>query len=84
MTSNLWRWIENGAPDQGDLEDDKYEILKQLNMKQKELLYLNNDGIVACKRKEEDRVLHKNNSIILKLNQSELFLPTRPDGAIRA
>ena len=30
MTSNLKRWIENGAPDKGDLEDDSYKILKQI------------------------------------------------------
>ena len=29
MTSNLKRWIENGAPDKGDLEEDIYKILKQ-------------------------------------------------------
>ena len=29
MTSNLKRWIENGAPDKGDLEKDSYRILRQ-------------------------------------------------------
>ena len=29
MTSSLKRWIENGAPDKGDLEEDSYKILKQ-------------------------------------------------------
>ena len=29
MTSNLKRWIQNGAPDKGDLEEDSYKILKQ-------------------------------------------------------
>ena len=29
MTSNLRRWIENGAPDKVDLEEDNYKILKQ-------------------------------------------------------
>ena len=29
MTSNLKRWIENGAPDKGDFEEDSYKILKQ-------------------------------------------------------
>ena len=74
MKSNLKRWIENGAPDKGDLDDDNYKILKQLYMKRKDLLYFNNAGVVACKRKEEDRVLHENISITLtQLNQSELF-----------
>ena len=51
MTSNLKRWIENGAPDKGDLEEDSYKILKQFYMKRKDMLYLKKDGIVACKRK---------------------------------
>ena len=29
ITSNLKRWIENGAPDKGDLEEDSYRILRQ-------------------------------------------------------
>ena len=27
MTSNLKRWIENGAPDKGDLEEDSYRTI---------------------------------------------------------
>ena len=74
MTSNLKRWIENGAPDKGDLEEDSYKILKQFYMKRKDLLYLNKDGIVACKRKEEDKALYKYNSIVLpQLYQTELL-----------
>ena len=65
MTSSLKRWVENGAPDKGDLEEDSYKILKQFYLKRKDLLYLNKDGIVACKRKEEDKVLYKYNSIVL-------------------
>ena len=57
MTSNLKRWIENGAPDKGDLEEDSYRILRQYFMQKEGRLYLNKDGIVACKRREEDKVL---------------------------
>ena len=32
MTSKLKRWIENGAPDKGDLEEDSYRILRQYFM----------------------------------------------------
>ena len=74
MTSSLKRWIENGTPDKGDLEEDSYKILKQFYLKRKDLLYLNKDGIVACKRKEEDKVLLKYNSIVLpQLYQTELL-----------
>ena len=74
MTSSLKRWIENGAPDKGDLEEDSYKILKQFYLKRNDLLYLNKDGIVACKRKEEDKVLYKYNSIVLpQLYQTKLL-----------
>ena len=43
MTSSLKRWIENGAPDKGDLEEDSYKILKQFYLKRNDLLYLNKD-----------------------------------------
>ena len=73
-TRNLKRWIENGAPDKGDLEGDSYKILKKFYLKRKDLLYLNKDGIVACKRKEEDKVIYKHNSIVIpKLYQTELL-----------
>ena len=37
-------------------------------------LYLNKDGIVACKRREEDKVLYKYNAIVLpELYQSEQY-----------
>ena len=74
MTSSLKRWVENGAPDKGDLEEDSYKILKQFYLKRNDLLYLNKGGIVACKRKEEDKVLYKYNSIVLpQLYQTELL-----------
>ena len=72
MTSNLKRWIENGSPDKGDLEEDSYRISRQYFMQKDGRLYLNKDGIVACKRREEDRVLY--NAIVLpQLYQTELL-----------
>ena len=69
MTNNLKRWIENGTPDKGDLEEDGYRILRQYFMQKEGRLYLNKDGIVACKRREEDKVLYKkNNAIVLPHN----------------
>ena len=74
MTSNLKRWIENGAPDKGDLEEDSYRILRQYFMQKEGRLYLNKDGIVACRRREEDKVLYKYNAIVLpQLYQTELL-----------
>ena len=74
MTSNLKRWIENGAPDKGDLEEDSYRILRQYFIQKEGRLYLNKDGIVACKRREEDKFLYKYNTIVLpQLYQTELL-----------
>ena len=74
MTSNLKKWIENGAPDKGDLEEDNCRILKQYFMQKEGRLYLNKDGIVACKRREEDKVLYKYNAIVLpQICQTELL-----------
>ena len=74
MTSNLKRWIENGAPDKCDLEKDSYRILRQYFMQKEGRLYPKKDGIVACKRREEDKVLYKYNAIVLpQLHQTELF-----------
>ena len=36
MTSNLKRWIENGALDMGDLEEDNYRIRRQYFMQKRE------------------------------------------------
>ena len=40
MTSNLKRWIENGAQDKGDLEEDSYRILRQYLMQKEGRLNL--------------------------------------------
>ena len=74
MTSNLKRWIENGAPDISDLEEDSYRILRQYSMQKEGRLHLNKDWIVACKRRKEDKVLYKYNAIVLpQLYQTELL-----------
>ena len=74
MTSNLKSWIENGSPDKGDLEEDSYRILRQYFMQKEGRSYLNKDGIVACKRRDEDKVLYKYNAIVLpQLYQTELL-----------
>ena len=74
MTSNLKRWIRNGAPDKGDLEENSYRFLRQYFMQKEGRLYLNKDGILACKSREEDQVLYKYNAIVLpQLYQTELL-----------
>ena len=74
MTSNLKRCIENGSPDKTDLEKDSYRIWKHFYMHKQGRLYLSKDGSVACKRREEHKVLYKYNAIVLaQLYQTELF-----------
>ena len=65
MTSKLKKWIKNGSPDKGDLKEDSYRILRHYFMQKEGRLYLNKDGIVACKRRDEDKVLYKYNAIVL-------------------
>ena len=73
MTNNLKRWIENGSSDKGDLKEDTYRILRQYYMQKKGRLYLNKGGILACNRREEDKVLYKNNANVFpQLYQTEL------------
>ena len=74
MTSNLKRWIDNGSQYKRDLEKDSYRILRQYFRQKEGRLCLNKDGIVACKRREQDRVLYKYNAIVLpQLYQTELL-----------
>ena len=74
LTSNLKRSIENGSPDKGDVEEDNYRILRQYFMQKEGRLYLNKDGIVPYKGREEDKILYKYNAIVLpQLYQTELL-----------
>ena len=75
MTSNLKRWIENGAPDKRDLEEDSYRKLRQNFMQKEGRLCLNKDGIVACKRRKEDKVLYRYNvtNLLPQIYQTEHY-----------
>ena len=74
MTSNLSTWIRMGSKEKGDLEEDSYKILSQFYKDRKDLLYHTADGVVACKRKDEEKILHKHNLIILpQLYQTEVL-----------
>ena len=61
MTSNLSKWIRTRSKEKGDLEGDSYKILSQFYKERKDLLYHTADGVVACKRKDEEKILHKHN-----------------------
>ena len=62
------------APDKRDSKQDSYRIVRQYYMQKEGRLYLNKDWIVACKKREEDKVLYKYNAIVLpQLYQTELL-----------
>ena len=64
----------DGIQREGDLEEDSYKILSQFYKERKDLLYHTADGVVACKRKDEEKILHKYNLIILpQLYQTEVL-----------
>ena len=74
MTSNLSKWIWTGDREEGDLEEDSYKILSQFYRERRDLLYHTADGVVACRRKDEEKILHKHNLIILpQLYQTEVL-----------
>ena len=65
MTINLSKWIRTGFKEKGELEEDSYKILSQFYKEKKDFFYHTADGVVACKRKDEEKILHKHNFIIL-------------------
>ena len=74
MTSHLSRWIGTRSKEQGELEEESYKILSQFYKEKKDLLYHTADGVVAYKRKDEEKILHKHNLIILpQLYQTEVL-----------
>ena len=58
MTSNLSKLIRTGSKEKGELEEDSYKILSQFYKEKKDLLYHTAEGVVACKRKDEEKILH--------------------------
>ena len=74
MTSNLSTWIRTGVNEKGDLEEDSYKVLSQFYKERRDLLYHTADGVVACRRKDEEKILHRHNLIILpQLYQTEVL-----------
>ena len=74
MTSNFSKWIRTGVKEKGDLEENNNKILRQFYEERKDLLYHTADGVVACRRKDEEKILHKQNVIRLpQFYQTEVF-----------
>ena len=59
------KWIRTGFKEKGELEKDSYKIMSQFYKEKEDLLYHTADGVVACKRKNEEKILHRHNLIIL-------------------
>ena len=74
LTCNLSKWIRTGSKEKGDLEEDSYKILSQFYKDRKDLLYHTADGVVACERKDEEKILPEHNLMILpQLYQTEVL-----------
>ena len=76
MTSNLSTWIRTGSKEKGDLGEDSYKILSQFYKDRNDLLYHTADGVLASKRRDEEKILHKHNLLIIlpQLYQTEVLL----------
>ena len=73
-TSSLSKWIRAGMKEKRDLEEDSYKILSQFYKERKELIYYTADGVVNCRIRDEEKILHKRNLIILpQLYQAEVL-----------
>ena len=74
MTSNLSTWIPTGVKEKRDLEKDSYKIFSQFYKERRVLLYHTADGVVACRRKDEEKILHRHNLIVLpQLYQTQVL-----------
>ena len=74
MTSNLSKWIRTGDKEKGYLEEDSYTSLSQFYKERRDLLYHTADGVVACRRKDEENILDRPNLIILpQLYQTQVL-----------
>ena len=74
MTSNLSKWIRTGNKERANLEEDSYKILSHFYKERRDLIYHTADGVVACRRKDEEKILHKHNLIILlQIYQTEVL-----------
>ena len=57
-----------------DLEEGSYKILSRFYKERKDLLYHTADGVVACRRKDEEKIFYKHNLIILsQLHQMKVL-----------
>ena len=64
----------DGVQREGGPGKDSYRILSQFYKERKYLLYHTADRVVACKRKDEEKIIHKHNLIILpQLYQTEVL-----------
>ena len=61
----LKQGIEKGAPDKGDVKEEKTELWDNTTCRMIGWFYINREGILAWNRREEDKVLYNYNAIVL-------------------
>ena len=75
MTSHLSKRIRTGENEEGEIEEDSNKIFSQFYKEQKRLLYYTGDGVGVCKKRDDEKILHKHNLIIIpQLYHTEVVL----------
>ena len=83
LTSNLSKWSRTRIKDRRDLEEDSYEILSQFYKERKGLLYHTADDVMACKRRDEEKILHKHNQTTAAISNGVAVPIAQSDGTSR-
>ena len=85
MTSNLSKWIHSGVKEKGELEEDSYKILSQFYKEKRDLLYHTAEGVVACKRRDEEKNItqtqpHHTTTTVPNGSALQITRPNGPSG----
>ena len=82
MTSNLSKWIRTVVEEKVNPEEDRLQYREPVLQELKDLIYHTADGVVACRRRDEEKLVHKHNLIIYLSNGSVVQI-ARSDGKSR-
>ena len=83
LTSNLSKWSRTRIKDRREVEEDSYEIMSQFYKERKGLLYHTTYDVVACKRGDDEKILHKHNHFTAAISNGVAVQIVRSDGTSR-
>ena len=78
-----WPGMRERIKDRRDLEEDSYEIMGQFYNERKGLLYHTADDVVACKRRDEEKIFPKHNHTTAAISNGVAAQIARSDGTSR-